>query len=139
MTGLELVLVFSLVLSFVIAVLYRVLTNPEEIRRIKEELKFYREKSKKAQKASNTAEVQKLTNDMLKLSQKQMSMMMKPMFVSAIVFFIALGWLHSTFSEVVVNLPFPLPFFGAELTWFWWYVIITLPATFIFRKALGVE
>ncbi len=139
MTGLESLLIFSLVLSFVISVIYRVLTKPEEIRRIKQDLKFFRNKIKDAQKAENTAEVQKLTNEMLRMSQKQMSMMMKPMLVSAIIFFVALGWLHSTFEELVVALPFPLPFLGAELTWFWWYVIITLPATIIFRKALGVE
>ncbi len=139
MTGLESVLIFSLVLSFVIAVIYRILTKPEEIRRIKQDLKFFRKKIKDAQKADNTAEVQKLTNEMLRMSQKQMSLMMKPMFASAIIFFVALGWLHSTFEEVLITLPFPLPFLGAELTWFWWYVIITLPATLIFRKALGVE
>ena len=139
MNGLEFVLVFSVVLSFIIAVIYRILTNPDDIRRIKQDMKFYRKRIKDAQSAEKVAEVQKLTNEMLKMSQKQMALMMKPMLVSAVVFFVALGWLHSSVESVIVSLPFPLPFFGAELTWFWWYVIITLPATLIFRKALGVE
>jgi uncharacterized membrane protein (DUF106 family) len=39
-----------------------------------------------------------------------------------------------------IRLPFTVPLLGWNyLNWLWWYIIITLPATWLFRKALGVE
>jgi uncharacterized membrane protein (DUF106 family) len=43
------------------------------------------------------------------------------------------------FEMLVTRLPFALPFLGYYLTWFWWYIFISLPATIVFRKMLGVE
>lgn len=147
----ELVFVCSVVLSFVISVIYRVLTDPEKIRRLKDEAKFYNKKVKKAQKSGNKEEIDRYTGEMLKASQKQMKMTMKPMFASMILFFFILGSFHTMFADVVVQLPFAIPLptwemagfpfvaLATQLNWFWWYVIITLPCTIIFRKALGVE
>lgn len=132
------VLIVSLILSLVMSVIYRVLVNPEDIRKIKREMEFYREKVNKAQKSGNKGEVNKYTNEMLKMSGKQMGKTMRPMFASMIIFLVALSWLGSTYAEMMVNLPFSI--FGfTELNWFWWYLIITLPCTIVFRKALGVE
>jgi len=149
--GTELLLIYSIALSLVTSVVYRVMTNPKEMKRVKEDAKFYNEKVKKAQKAGNKEEVDRYTGEMLKASQKQMKMTMKPMFVSMIIFFLVLGTFHTTFADLVIKLPFALPLptwetagipfitIAAELNWFWWYVIITLPCTIVFRKMLGVE
>lgn len=40
---------------------------------------------------------------------------------------------------LLVRTPFPLPFVGYYLNWLFWYVLCTLPATWILRKLLGVE
>lgn len=210
------VLIFSLMLSFVLALIYRLLTKPAEIRRIKEDMKFLREKVSKAQRSGNAEEAKKFSSDMMKASQEQFKASMKPMFASMILFFFFLGWLNAayggavidfkdsptsifsyegsehkilheaignankvsidfnddgTFSEsetffdgdmfqygggywrvgnvddqkkltlemMVAGAPFAFPFLGANLNWFWWYIIITLPSTMLFRKALGVE
>ena len=147
----ELLLAYSVILSLVISVIYRVLTNPKEVRRIKEEAKFYNQKVKKAQKAGNKEEVNRYTGEMMKASQKQMKITMKPMLASMVLFLFILGGFHTTFAELLIPLPFSLPlptwemagfpfvYLTAELNWFWWYVIITLPCTLAFRKALGVE
>ncbi len=135
----ELVLIFSVALSFVISLAYRLLIKPDEMRKVKEESKFFNQKVKEAQKKGNEAEVKKYSSEMLKMSQKQMKLTMKPMIASMVIFFLVLGWFGSTFADVVVMLPFGVPFFGMELNWFWWYVVITLPTTIMFRKALGAE
>lgn len=137
--GYQEVLIISIALSLLIVILTKLLTNQDEIKKAKREMKFYQEKIKKAQKAGDNQTVSKLSNDMLKASSKQLRQSMKPMFVSLIIFVIALGWLAAEYGELVINLPVTLPFLGSELNWFWWYLIIVLPTSFIFRKVLGVE
>lgn len=44
-----------------------------------------------------------------------------------------------TFIMLIAEAPFNIPFLGKYLTWFWLYIIITLPVTLISRKILGVE
>jgi uncharacterized membrane protein (DUF106 family) len=46
---------------------------------------------------------------------------------------------NQTHFIVALKIPFPIPFFGRQLDWFWWYVLTALPASFIFRKLLGAE
>ncbi|MBI4021690.1 MAG: DUF106 domain-containing protein [Candidatus Aenigmarchaeota archaeon] len=248
MTAVTEMLLISLGLSFLLAVLYRVLTKPVEMRQIKEEMKQHRQRMKELQKAGNKAEADKALAASFQLNQKQMRMTMKPMMVSLLIFIFALSWLGTvygpavgvhteettipalgsgwkgTFSPLnasdtaveafvydnnqtvrldvngngdflddpafpagevlyqtegqywkfagkdqgrwpfaapqpavfiftpdIIALPFPLPlpawdYVGIpfvvledHLSWFWWYVLITLPATFVFRKLLGVE
>ncbi len=43
------------------------------------------------------------------------------------------------FEMLVAQLPFELPFLGSYLTWFWWYLFLSIPSTIVFRKLLGVE
>lgn len=142
------VLIYSLTLSLVLAIIYRLLTKPDEIRRLKEELNDYRKKIKSAQKSGNTQEANKLLSDMMKINQKQLRSNMKPMLVSMILFFVVIGFFRDAFTELVIQLPFVLPLFSysfpfilirESIGWFWWYVFITVPCTFLFRKLLGVE
>lgn len=137
--GYQEVLIISLILSLIMVLLTKFLTNQDEIRKAKREMKFYQDKIKKAQKSEDKEAVSKLSKDMLKASSKQMKQSMKPMFVSLIIFVIALGWLTGEYGELLINLPITLPVLGNQLNWFWWYLIIVLPTSFIFRKILGVE
>lgn len=48
--------------------------------------------------------------------------------------------LQSTRMDLVVELPFMIPVIAwTHLNWLFWYVLVTIPATWIFRKMLGVE
>lgn len=132
------VLLWSLGLSLVMVLLSKFLTNQKDLKKIKNEMQFFKEKMEKAKKAGDMKKAQEHMNDMLKSSNKQMGMTMKPLFVSMIIFFAAFQWLGSQYSTMVITLPVALPFLGAELNWFWWYVIITLPANIFLRKMLDV-
>lgn len=137
--GYQEILILAIILSVIMAVLHKFLTNQEEIRKAKREMKFYQDKIKKAQNAGDKDAVAKLSNDMLKASSKQLRQNMKPMFAALIIFFIALGWMAGEYAEMMVVTPVAIPFLGAELNWFWWYLITILPISIIIRKALGVE
>lgn len=137
--GYQEVLIISLLLSLIMVILTKVLTDQNEIKKAKREMKFYQDKIKKAQGSGDKDAVGKLSNDMLKASSKQLKQSMKPMIVSMIIFVVAIGWLGAEYAELLVNLPIALPFLGTQLNWFWWYLVIVLPTNIIFRKMLGVE
>ena len=44
-----------------------------------------------------------------------------------------------TFTLLIAESPVNIPFIGRYLTWFWLYILVTIPITFIFRKLLGVD
>jgi len=47
---------------------------------------------------------------------------------------------NKTLAEIIpAKTPFKIPYVGNNLTWFWLYVFITVPTTFIFRKLLDVQ
>ncbi len=219
----------SIALSLMISVIYRVLTNPDEVRKAKTDMKFYKEKMSQAQKEGDKQKANDYASEMLKASQTQMRHTMKPMMATMLIFILLLGWLNSNYGGVsadlgadpdatfdyagsdhgiyyekldsdgqsgikagvdfdddgefsqdelfsqddvfeyggaywraapamegmlffasekenavhfemfVARMPFALPFIGSYLSWFWWYIFISLPATMLFRKLLGVE
>ncbi len=129
----------SLALAFMLSLLYRFLTKPEEMRRIRKEMDFYRRKSSEAQKAGNPDKASEYMKEMMKASQQQFRQNMKPMLASMLVFFIVLGWMNTAFAQVLVQLPVTVPIAGNDLGWFWWYILITIPCTMLFRKLLGVD
>lgn len=223
------VTLLSLGLSFTISVIYRVLTNPDTVRKAKEDMKFYKVKMSEAQKAGDKAKANQHASEMLKASQLQFKLSMKPMMATMFLFLMILGWLNTSFggvsadfgndpdarfiydgadhklryekadpangiamkvgidlnddgqfsqdeifdenavfpykgvfwqvgpvmegffvfaspkedtvqfSMLVVKLPVALPFIGSYLTWFWWYIFVSIPSTIVFRKMLGVE
>lgn len=142
------VFVWSLLLSLVLSFIYRFLTKPSKIRNLKKDMKFYREKMSESQKSGNKEESDKYLKESMRLNQEHLKENMKPMIFSMILFIIVLGWLGGTYAELTVPLPITLPVTGWEFpfigmtmqyNWFWWYLVITVPFTFVFRKLLGVE
>ena len=97
------ILMWTLVLSFVSSVIYRVFNKPAEMRKIKEDMKFYRKKSKEAQKEKDTKKANEYVSEMMKLSQKQMRINMLPMFVSLGIVLLAFGFLSQTYGGVLVE------------------------------------
>jgi len=133
------VTIFTILLAFIISLIYRVLVDQKEVKRIKEQLKSYSEKIKKAQKSGNMKEVNKFTDEMLHLQREQFGKTFKPMMVTFLVFLVAIEFFKAHYSKVVITSPFSLPLAGTEFGWFVWYFLLIIPTTMVFRKILGVE
>ncbi|MFH1364536.1 MAG: EMC3/TMCO1 family protein [Candidatus Aenigmatarchaeota archaeon] len=140
------ILIYTLVLSLVIAILYRLLINPADGRRLKEETKYFRERISKARKSGNMEEVNKLTMESMKASQKQLALTMKPLLASLILFWIFFAWMGSQFETLIIASPFHVPllnwefpffFLSPEMTWYWWYIVTIVPGSMFFRKMVG--
>ncbi len=133
------ILLFTLGVTFFYSLLSRVLVKPEEIRAIKKEIEEYKNKSNEAKKEKNTEKMNQAMSEILKANSKLFRKNMKPMIFSFVIFILALGWLGNAYAGAVIFLPFSLPFFGQDLGWFWWYLIIAIPSTIFFRKLIGLE
>lgn len=138
MAGMEEILLITLVVTFVVSLIYRLMMNPAEMKRVKNDIKVHRENISKAQKAGDMKRANELTKELMKTSGKQLSGQMRPMLVSMVFFIGLLWWFGAAYAEVIVQSPVAIPFIGSELNWFWWYLIIAIPASFTFRKILDV-
>ncbi len=133
------VMILSVILSLISVLASRFLTDQNELKRIRNEMRLYNERLKKFQKKGDEEEVRKLTNEIMKLSQKQFSYNMKPMMTSMLVFIAAIQLMAMSYPDMTVVLPFPLPFLGNQLNWFWWYFFCILPFSMFFRKVFDVQ
>jgi len=150
LTPMQELFLISLAISFIYGLSYRLLTNPKEIRAIKAESKEFKEKISAARKAGNNDEANKLMAESMKVQQKLMRSNMKPMIASFGIFIIGVWYILGPLYGGVVELtlPFTLPLFSyafpfivlrESIGWFWFYILITVPFIFIFRKLLGAE
>jgi uncharacterized membrane protein (DUF106 family) len=79
------VFLISAAVSFTLAMLYKILTNQEELKEANEGLKELNKKIKEAQKNKDQKEMMKLQSQMLELNSKKMKNTMKPMMGSFII------------------------------------------------------
>lgn len=128
----------SAAITLVITIIYKFLTNQNEMKQLKISVKEKQSKIKELQK-TNPQEATKMLNEIMALSSKQMRMNMKPMLLTLVVVGITLPWLGQVFPGVVVKLPFTLPYFENDFGWLAWYIVISIPLNYYFRKLLRVE
>jgi|GEM_PF-1008616 len=131
-------IVVAVAVTFVITLMYRFLTDPKKMKELKDRAKAISEKTKEIQKA-DPEEAKKLTNEMLEITNKQMMASMKPMLATLLVAALVLPWMAAQFAGPMVKLPADLPYFGVDLGWLMWYILISIPASQILRKAMGVD
>ncbi|MEM5812117.1 MAG: DUF6435 family protein [Candidatus Aenigmatarchaeota archaeon] len=132
------IFIWAVGLSVLTLLISKFLGNQQEIKKARKEMEFYREKAMKAQKSGDIKKANEYTSEMLKASQRQFRHNLRPMMVSFFVFLIALGWLNTSYAGVKIISPIPIPFLGYELGWLWWYIIVVLPMSMLFRKMLDV-
>lgn len=129
----------ALIISFIFALFYKIFVNQEKMRKIKDEMIEVKEKMTEAKKKGNDKELKKLVERSLEVNKEQMILSMKPLFISMIFAISLFVWLRQEYTEMVFNLPISLPYFGNDIGWLGFYIIISLPSTFIFRKILEVD
>ena len=131
-------LLASIVITLLITLFYKFLINQNDARQLKASMKEKQAKAKELQK-TNPQEANRVVNEMMALSSKQMKMNMKPMLLTFVLVGITLPYFAQAFPGDVVSLPVSIPFLGSSLNWFWWYVLVSIPLGYFFRKILGVE
>ena len=118
-------IIISLILTFVVTIIYKLFTNQKEMKSLKEELTTIQKELKGSKEDPKQAiEIQK------RLMEKNMKYMMKsfkPMLITFIPLIIILGWLKTTYQTI--QLP---------LGWIWIYLISSVIFNIILRKLLKI-
>lgn len=134
------VFIIAVLVSFLLTLPYKFLVDQKKMREHKEKVKEMQKRIKEAQK-TDQKKANELMTEMLGLSNKQMMTNFKPMIPGMILVILFLPWVADTFTGhgPVALLPFSLYYFGNDFGWLMWYMIASLPMTYMFRKMLGVQ
>jgi len=137
--ALSLLIVSSLLTALVI-VINMLAVNRKVVREIKDKLEGLREQVNQAQKAGNKEDTTKYLNEMMKTNGQYMRQTFKALIVSMVILGLFLPWLQYRYANIVVaKLPFVLPYLGSELSWFWWYVFVSLAIGWALRKIFVID
>ena len=117
----------------------RIVSNKKAMDEIKERMQNIREQLTAAQKIGDTENASKFIKEMMGVNSEYMKHTYKGLFVSLIIVLLFLPYLNVHYgTAAVASLPFEVPFIGAELTWFFWYVLVSFTMGWVVRKLFGM-
>ncbi|MBI2106334.1 DUF106 domain-containing protein [Candidatus Woesearchaeota archaeon] len=123
-------IIISFILTALITIAYKYLTDQELMKSLKAELKSLQSEMKEAKH-----DTQKLMNLQKQSMEKNMKYMMnsfKPTLFTLIPLLIIFSWLRNSFTNVELN------FFGIS-SWIWVYIIFSILFSIVLRKLLRVH
>lgn len=133
-------LIVSVILTLVVIILNRLTVKRNVVKDIKKRMEDIRESLTQAQKAGNKEEVSKFLAEMMKMNSQYMKQTFKALIISMIVLALFLPWLTHTYGgSVVAALPFSLPLIGSNLTWIYWYILVSFSIGWVVRKLLEAD
>jgi len=131
--------IISVIITFLITISYKFLSNQQVIKAIREEIKQLqhdmREHKDNKEKFAETNKKAMMKNlDLMKHS-------MKPTLYTFIPIILLFTWLRATYLPAgdLFSWGFNIPFFGTGIGWLWTYILTSLIANILFRKALKVS
>ncbi|MFH0889887.1 MAG: EMC3/TMCO1 family protein [Candidatus Aenigmatarchaeota archaeon] len=133
------VTIISVLASSITTLFYRFFVDQTTMKDVRKNMELYRELANAAQKENNVGKMNENVDKMMKLNKQYFSLSTKPMILSLLVFAVIFPWMGQTFLNVVVNLPFTLPFIGNTTGWFGWYFLLAIPSSIVMRKLLDLE
>ncbi|MBU3896749.1 MAG: DUF106 domain-containing protein [Nanoarchaeota archaeon] len=127
-------LIIAAFITLIITLFYKYLVNQSKVKEIRDKTK---ELQKKMKETTDKEETSKLTTEMFAMSNQQMKMTFKPMMVTLVFVVLIFPWLKIAFPGTIVTLPFEI-MGRTSFGWFLWYVVVSVPLSFMFRKVLDV-
>ena len=123
------ILVISLVLTLLVTLAYKFMTDQHMLKNIKDEMKDLRKQMKENKHdQSKIMELQKIS---MEKSLKQMKQTFKPMLITMLPLLVIFSWLRNTYNPIG-------PIVGS-LTWIWVYIISSMIFSIILRKIMKVH
>jgi uncharacterized membrane protein (DUF106 family) len=133
-------LITSSLITALLVVVTRLLMNKKVVDEIKNRMEEIREQLTAAQKAGDTELANKHLADMMKTNSEYMRQTFKALIVSIVVVSIFLPFLKSGYEGMsAIKLPFSLPFLGSQITWIYWYILVSFAMGWVLRKILEVD
>lgn len=130
----------GLFITLVMSLVNKKTLGSEKVKGVKDQMQELRQKMLDAQKVGDTKRVNEYMSKMMAKNSEYMRFTMKPMFVSLLLVILVLPVIRGLYSGMIVAvIPETLPIIGGtELSWFWWYFMVSLTLSLVLRKILGV-
>jgi len=123
------IIIISLILTILVTLAYKFLTDQKMLKEIKEEMKDLRGQMKEHKgNPEKLMEIQKIS---MEKSMKQMKQSFKPMLLTLLPLLIIFSWLRNVYNPIG-------PVLGS-LTWIWVYIISSMVFSIALRKILKVH
>ena len=124
------IIVVAFTLTLIVTIVYKIMTDQDMLKNIKQEMKDIRKEIKLAsQDPSKMAELNKRS---MEKSMTQMKHTLKPTLITMLPLLFALTWLRNTYETLTLN------FFGIS-SWLWTYIILSLIFSISLRKIMKVH
>lgn len=137
------IILIALFMGILAQLPYKFFVDQDKVKYLKEEQKRLQKQMKEAQKEANTEKSTELMNNSMRLSGQLMKTTSKALVISMVIslgfLFILFPWLRATYTQPIVILPLSLPILGNDVGWLGWYLIVSIPLMFFFRKIMGIE
>lgn len=124
------VIIFSFIITFLLTIMYKKLTDQKKVQEINQKQKELRDKMKEYK--NQPEKMMEIQKEMIQYSAESIKLSFKPMIISSIPMIIVLGLLNKLYTGLQVGKIFIIPLLGIKLNWFWTYVVFS----FIFNIAL---
>ena len=118
------IIILSLLVTLFITTVTYFMTDRERMKEIKAKQKALRLEIKKFK--HDPAKMMELNKQMMEDMPEQLKHSFKPMLVTIIPLLILLGWLRSTFTDILPS-------------WIWWYIGSSIIFSMTTRKVFGLQ
>ncbi len=120
----------SFVLTLLITLAYKFMTDQKLMKSVKEDMKSIRKQMKEFKDEPD--KVMELQKKSMEMSMSQMKNSFKPMLITFIPLIIIFGWLRGVYAEETVR------FLWID-SWLWIYIIFSIIFSIVIRKVLKVH
>ena len=103
---------------------------------LKAKMEEIREKLATAQRLGNKEEIDKFFKEMMNLNKEFMKQNLKTLIISLSIISLIFPWLQFKYGTVgyIVKLPFELPILGSNLSWLYWYILISITIGWVINR-----
>ena len=128
------VILISFLLAAFITFIYKITTDQEMMKSMREELKKFQKEMKELK--DNPQKMMETQKKAMETNMKYMKHSFKPMIVTLIPLMVIFGWLRSTYdaNTVILNLPF-----GLHFGWLGTYIISSIIFSTVLRKMFKIH
>ncbi len=129
----------AFILTTVVTLAYRFLTNQAQMKMMREELKLLQKEIKDHRE--NPPKVMDLQKQMMEKNLVLMKHSMKPTLYTFIPLIIIFGWIRTTFGAPAgeVNpVLWHIPLLGWGMSWLWTYLVVSIITSIVIRKLFKI-
>jgi len=133
------IIIIALILTFLITLAYKYLTDQEAMKSLKSKLKDIQKEIK--ENKDQPDKIMGLQKTLMETNLKYMKHSLKPMLFTFLPIIIIFNWIRTLHpqTQILINLPIKLPLIGSGLGWLGTYIISSIIFSMIIRKVFKIH